>query len=53
MLAMLTFMELNGMQVQCSDNDLIDLGLSVASGVSTQKNILDWICIANKSYVNH
>lgn len=44
-LAMLTFMELNGMQVQCTDNELIDLGLSVASGISSQKDILDWIVL--------
>lgn len=44
-LAMLTFMELNGMQIQCTDNELIDLGLSVASGISSQKDILDWIVL--------
>lgn len=44
-LVMLTFMELNGMQVQCTDKELIDLGLSVASGISSQKDILDWIVL--------
>lgn len=42
-LAMLTFMELNRMKVQCTDYELIDLGLSVASGISSQNGILEWI----------
>ncbi|MEF9917371.1 MAG: type II toxin-antitoxin system death-on-curing family toxin [Lachnospiraceae bacterium] len=42
-LVMLTFMELNGMKVQCADYELVDLVLSVASGISSQKDI--WIVI--------
>lgn len=44
-LAMLTFMGLNGMVVQCTDDELVDLGLSVASGKCGQKEILDWLMI--------
>ncbi len=44
-LAMLTFMELNGMEVQCVDNELVGLGLSVASGKCGQKEILSWLML--------
>ncbi|MDL2302174.1 type II toxin-antitoxin system death-on-curing family toxin [Lachnospiraceae bacterium OttesenSCG-928-D06] len=42
-LVMMTFMELNSLQIQCTDDDLIALGLSIASGATDQEYILDWI----------
>ena len=42
-LAMLTFLELNGIAIDCDDEELIDLGLSIASGKYDQNDILIWI----------
>jgi len=42
-LAMLTFLELNGIVIACSDDELVSLGLNIASGKFTQKDILNWI----------
>ena len=42
-LAMLTFLAINGMEIKCSDEALIELGLNGASGVYRQEDILDWI----------
>lgn len=40
---MMTFMELNGMEIQCTDSELIALGLGIASGKIMLEHILDWI----------
>ena len=40
---MLVFLELNGMAVDCSDEELIDLGLGVASGEISDEDIVLWI----------
>lgn len=42
-LAMMTFLELNGIIVECSDNALIKLGLNIASGKYSQDDVLSWI----------
>ena len=42
---MLTFLEVNGIRIECTDNELIDLGLGVASGKIGYEEILDWILI--------
>lgn len=42
-LAMLTFLELNGVDIECSDAEIVILGLNVASGKYTQKDVLKWI----------
>ena len=42
-LAMLTFLELNGIVIDCSNDELVSLGLNIASGKFTQKDILNWI----------
>lgn len=42
-LAMLTFLDLNGITIDCSDEELIDLGLNVAAGNYDQDDILVWI----------
>ena len=42
-LAMMTFMELNNLHVNCSDEELIFLGLNTASGEAGQEEILSWI----------
>lgn len=42
-LAMMTFMELNNLEVKCSDEELISSGLDIASSKSDQEQILSWI----------
>ena len=44
---MLVFLELNGMEINCSDEELINLGLGVASGEMKDENILAWILSHN------
>ena len=40
---MLTFLEMNGIHISPSDDDVINLGLAVASGRSYYDDILKWI----------
>ncbi|MGYP005798261315 len=42
-LAMLTFLELNGIIINCSDEEIILLGLRIASGEFKQEDIITWI----------
>lgn len=44
-LAMMTFLELNGMLVECSDKELIQLGLGIASDAINQEELVAWIII--------
>ena len=43
MYVMLAFLEMNGIHISPSDDDIIHLGLDVASGNAGYENILDWI----------
>lgn len=40
---MLTFLELNGIKLDCKDQDIIDAGLALAAGEMSYKELLDWI----------
>ena len=40
---MLSFLELNGIHIQASDDDVVYLGLGTADGTLKQKEILEWI----------
>jgi death-on-curing protein len=42
-LAMLVFLEVNGIEVKCTDDELINLGLGVADGSTDNKDLLGWI----------
>jgi len=42
-LAMLVFLEINGIEVTSTDDELIRLGLSLADGTIDDKDLLDWI----------
>jgi death on curing protein len=42
-LAMLVFLELNGIEVTCTDGELIRLGLGLANGSVSDKDLLNWI----------
>ncbi len=40
---MLSFLELNGIKIESTNEDIVTLGLSVADGKSKYSEILDWI----------
>ncbi len=40
---MLSFMELNGIRVEASDEDVVALGLGVADGSMSQEDVFTWI----------
>ena len=40
---MLTFLEINGIRLQCTDDELVDIGLSVASGGMKYEGLLQWV----------
>ena len=42
-LVMLVFLEINGIQIICTDEELIELGLGVADGSVSYKDLLNWI----------
>ena len=41
--AMLVFLELNGIEIDCVDEELVSLGLGVASGKMKDEDIMLWI----------
>ena len=43
MLVMLTFLELNGVKIDCTDEEIVEIALGVASGRKVYKEILDWV----------
>lgn len=47
MLAMLVFLELNGVSLCCTDQEIIDTGLMLASGQMSIKELLSWILARN------
>lgn len=40
---LLSFLELNGIRIEASDEDVIDLGIGVADGSMDQNDVLTWI----------
>ncbi len=40
---MLTFLEVNGIRIGCTDDELIGLGLGIAAGRIGYEELLDWI----------
>ena len=45
---MLTFLEAEGIKMACSNDDVVNLGLSIASGTMKYDDILNWINIFKK-----
>ena len=43
LLTMLTFLEVNGVKLNYTDDELIDLGLSLAKNSKTYENLVEWI----------
>lgn len=44
---MLVFLELNGVEIQCTQQELIDLGLSLATGKVCFENLVEWLIAHN------
>jgi len=42
-LAMMVFLDLNGIKLECSDDDIITIGLGIASGKFNDEYIVNWI----------
>ena len=40
---MLCFLEMNGIRLQCTDDELVDIGLSVASGRMKYEELVQWV----------
>ncbi len=40
---MLSFLELNGIRLRCSDEEIVETGLGVASGEMQYEDLLKWI----------
>ncbi len=43
LLSMLTFLQINGVELNCTDDDLIFLGLSLAKNSFSYENLVEWI----------
>lgn len=43
MLAIMVFLVINGIKLECSDEDIVDIGLGIASGKYEDDHIIDWI----------
>lgn len=42
-LVMITFLEINGVEITCADEELITLGLGLADGSINDEDLLNWI----------
>ena len=47
-LILLVFLEINGISLDCTDNELIDLGLGIASGNLDSEYVSQWIIIHSR-----
>lgn len=43
MYVMLSFLEMNGIRIQCTDQELVFAGLSVADGSMNYEDLLEWV----------
>lgn len=40
---MMTFLELNGIRVECTDAELIQIGMVLADGTMNDRQLLQWL----------
>ena len=40
---MLSFLEMNGIRIHCTDEELVHIGLAVADGSMNYEELLDWV----------
>ena len=43
MYIMLTFLEVNGVRIDCTNEELVEVGLSVAAGTMGYEELRDWV----------
>ena len=43
MYVMLTFLEVNGIEIDCTDSDIVETGMALASGAMQYEGLLDWV----------
>ena len=43
MYIMLTFLEINGIRLECTNDEIVEVGLSVASGQMRYEELRDWV----------
>ncbi|NLC20089.1 MAG: type II toxin-antitoxin system death-on-curing family toxin [Clostridiales bacterium] len=54
-LAMLVFLKVNNIIINCQDDDIIELGFGIASGKYNSSYIMEWIishCLSLMKYFN-
>lgn len=44
MYVMMTFLEVNGIRLDCTDEEIVSAGLGVASGALGYEDLLKWVC---------
>lgn len=49
MYIMLTFLEVNGIRLECTNDEIVEVGLSVASGQMCYEELRDWV-FAHRAY---
>jgi len=40
---MMSFLEMNGIRIRCTDDELIHIGLAIADGSMKYEELVDWI----------
>ena len=43
MYVMLTFLEVNGIRLDCTNDEVVEVGLAVASGAMDDEALLEWV----------
>ena len=43
MYVMMTFLEVNGIHLECTDEEVAETGLAVASGEKSYEELLEWV----------
>lgn len=43
MYIMLTFLEVNGVKIDCTNEELVEVGLSLAAGTMGYEELLNWV----------
>ena len=40
---MLAFLEMNGIPIQCTDEEIVSIGLALADGTMSYEQLLQWV----------
>ena len=50
MYVMLTFLEVNGIKLDCTDEDIVRAGLALVDGSMSYEGLLEWIRLREQSH---